>query len=108
MINTRSKEGDLPPPSDILAVEPLKPLAFSLTALTCEFAAYSTPLTTSDMEPEPLDLKTLTATTLAFLATPKCLEPIVPAQCVPCPLPSISSSPCGMVLPQVARPSKSS
>src|SRR5689334_19241008 len=99
---------DLPPPRDMLAAEPLKPLRLpdfaTETDSRCDSAAYSTPLTTSDIEPEPLERSTFTALTCAFLATPYFLPATVPEQWVPCPFPSSSWSPCGIVLPHDARP----
>ncbi|KAG0978291.1 hypothetical protein G6F27_014365 [Rhizopus arrhizus] len=67
----------------MLAAAPLNDLPASCA---CFFrfkksdVAQSTPATTSDMEPEPLDFRTLTATGSAFLATPYFLPAIVPAQ----------------------------
>jgi hypothetical protein len=40
-------------------------------------------LTMPTVEPEPWSVKTFTACSIDFFATPDCVPPTVPAQCVP-------------------------
>lgn len=68
----------------------------------------SMPATTCSVVPEPLSSSTRTATTFAFLATPCEVPAMVPATCVPWPLPSSALSSLSTASkPDVARPPKS-
>lgn len=68
----------------------------------------SMPATTCSVLPEPLSSSTRTATSFAFLATPCAVPAMVPATCVPWPLPSSALSSLSTASkPEVARPPKS-
>ncbi|EZF96769.1 hypothetical protein H113_03096 [Trichophyton rubrum MR1459] len=60
------------PPRDMLAT------ALSAPFCWASLVAHSIPMMTPELEPEPLQSRTFTATTLLFLATPKVLPPMVP------------------------------
>src|SRR5207253_9489863 len=64
---------------------------FATAGLTAFCATQLTPAMTADVEPEPLQSSTRTATSDTPFATPYVEPPIVPATCVPCPLQSMPS-----------------
>lgn len=49
----------------------------------------SMPAMMAEVEPEPESERTLTPSNLVCLAAPWTSPPIIPAMCVPCPLPSV-------------------
>src|SRR4051812_35955374 len=61
------------------------------------------PAMTPELVPEPLQLRTRTATIDTLLATPQVLPPIVPATCVPWPLQSSALPPSTASNPELAR-----
>merc|ERR1712038_707247 len=65
-------------------------LMFAVAGLSALFMTHSMPAMTPDQVPPPLQPKTLTATTLAFFATPYSFPATVPATWVPWPLQSSS------------------
>jgi len=81
---TASSRGEEVPPPKLMETTEGLPEASAASPTN------SRPETMSAVEPEPSSLRTLTAKRFAFLATPYAAEPTVPAQWVPCPLPSAS------------------
>ncbi len=62
---------------------PARLLATTLSMTHCM------PMSTPELEPEPWASRTLTATRLTFLATPKVRPPMVPATWLPWPFSSV-------------------
>lgn len=72
------------PPSDMLTTTPLGHERVR-ASVTTKFM----PLMTPELVPEPEALSTLTPRSVVRLATPYLVPPMVPATCVPWPLPSV-------------------
>ena len=67
-------------------------LRLATAGLTAFLVTQSMPAAIVASSPEPLHLMTRTATIWTFLSTPKLVPPIVPATCVPCPVPTFVGS----------------